>query len=456
MKNRLLKSIASLFVVILISACTSTNPNISDNTGSETDENGQSPFATSNVYVPERNEDDLSEGIQNAEEDSEEDLNTPENSSDTKKEYLHPYNADIVYGNQIVTYEDDPIITEKYLEYLYNNADSFLEGFEDRYDYSDVRFYFFDLDGDYMNEMAYAFDNYHSAGVYIATYDKTKDEVINLGSFGSNGNVTVYEGQNILFSEYIGMGYINDYFYTFDENKTSQLIMNFESNEGAVENEEDIVLRINGEPVSEEIYEQYLQEWKEYYSDNWLYLYYDIMIPLDGNVDFDYYYYPETEDNDVCMEAIESYANELAEFGFPKFCVIDLNGDNIPELVFADDNGNEYITYYNTVQNECITRYATSNDLYYLPGRGIYAFEWSSQITYYYYYNHSIMNTFIRDEEKDLYYACDMFVYKDIYDLYKKAWDEADFVRVDRNDMISGYDESEITDLILKMSDGIM
>lgn len=382
--------------------------------------------------------------------------------------YYYPKDAEssIYLSNEVHGVDELIEVSKAYFDYIEAEAaaNDAACGFEDSLER--VAFRFVDLNGDDLKELAYTFDSSHASGIRLATYDMEKGEVVPLGIMGQYGSTVVYIGKNMVLNYYSGMGYTYSSFVTFDEDNSQRILVEFNDDAGMVDDADDATYKINGIEVSQEEYDAVYEQWRTYYSMMYFSIAYEQMIPYyDGDVDFEMLSYSYDVEDDVLKKAYESYKDILIQLGCPAFSFTYINGDNVPELVIAEGNGPEngvtvfqYVSYLDQVI--CYGQFGMFGTMNYVDGTGLLLHSTTLGGNHFFLINDYMVIPINSFDDTEVWFGEDgandyimdgMYVEKDIYKKYRKAWEEIDYMEISYDMMITDYSEDEILALFEKV-----
>ncbi|MBP3460181.1 MAG: hypothetical protein J6K58_13305 [Lachnospiraceae bacterium] len=217
------------------------------------------------------------------------------------------------------------------------------------------RFYLAFIDDDEIPELLIMDDYGHAAGVKVYTYD---DDIVEIGEFGSMGSMSYVQKEGLISSSFTGMGEFIDNIYEMEDGEAS-LIHSRHSYPDLSQDDPytNLLYEVDEIPVSKEEYDEDWQElWANY---EWIYIGYDDGIPMDeaslktslfdlidkielkrgsealqmqvsGQADVLKAYKSFLDDY---VKGWEDYAGEGEG---PRFSLIYLDHDTIPELVIFD------------------------------------------------------------------------------------------------------------------------
>lgn len=219
------------------------------------------------------------------------------------------------------------------------------------------------IDDDDIPELLLMRDYSHAAGVWVYTCENGR--VVEVGEFGSFGNMQYLENEGMIFSGFYNMGEGFSVFCKL-ENGKAEKIREFHQVDGEAFMEPiESVYEIDGVTVSEE---EYNAKYNELWSDDFISIGYDDGVPIEDGTNIKEALAQEIENLEIKTElkddlnakqreALEAYGNFLIAYrpGFPKdlsdrddaqweyaadygdsegpkFTLFYLDGDEIPEL----------------------------------------------------------------------------------------------------------------------------
>ena len=111
-------------------------------------------------------------------------------------------------------------IKTAYIDFLFSSADYQKESYAVNY----INFAFGFIDDDDIPELFLCQDTGHVSGIFIYSYNYKQDKVYCLGELSSFGNLQYYEKQNMIVSQYGGMGFWYHVYEQIQEDGTLKTI----------------------------------------------------------------------------------------------------------------------------------------------------------------------------------------------------------------------------------------
>ncbi len=219
-----------------------------------------------------------------------------------------------------------------------------------------ARFYLAFIDDDEIPELLVMDDNGHAAGVQVYTY--CNDEVADLGEFGSTGNMQYAEKEGMIISSFTGMGEVVSSYYQMADGE-ALLICKIHSYPDYSQDDPytKLLYEIDEVSVSQEEYDK---KWKGFseafdfitigYDDgvsidgadlkSRLLAVRDALEPKRGSKALQTQVSGQSEVLGAYGSFLDEYAKEWEDYegdGGPRFSLIYVDEDMIPELVIFDD-----------------------------------------------------------------------------------------------------------------------
>lgn len=216
------------------------------------------------------------------------------------------------------------------------------------------------IDDDDVPELLIMEDDSHGAGVRVCTY--YHDKVVEVGEFGSMGNMFYVEKQGKISSYFTNMGEVYSAYYVLEDGKAEKT-GEFHSYPDFNYDDYSVTLyEIDGKSVTEKLYNEKLDEFER---DNYETIGYDDAVFVDDMTQLKRALAQEIEalelkssltpQQEEAMEAYEAFLEEYAEdfmekadmvwedyekyedgYRGAKFSLIYLDNDEIPELVISE------------------------------------------------------------------------------------------------------------------------
>lgn len=124
------------------------------------------------------------------------------------------------YGIQLYKGVRTNRIKTAYIDFLFSSADYQEKSYAVNY----INFAFGFIDDDDIPELFLCQDTGHASGIFVYSYNYKQDKVHCLGELSSFGNLQYYERQNMIVSQYGGVGFWYNVYEQIQEDGTLKII----------------------------------------------------------------------------------------------------------------------------------------------------------------------------------------------------------------------------------------